>query len=91
MQPWNYVTYLSWDIYWILELRGTPYWLVNTYAYLRSTGENKYKSINLFASGTSQPLAEVLLRICMCKSHQSVAELLGRSSHCLDKTLTQQL
>ena len=24
-------------------------------------------------------------------SHQSVAELLGRSSHCLEKTLTQQL
>ena len=30
-------------------------------------------------------------RICMCRSHQSVAELLGRSSHCLDKTLTHQL
>ena len=30
-------------------------------------------------------------RICMCRPHQSVAELLGRSSHCLEKTLTQQL
>ena len=30
-------------------------------------------------------------RICMCRSHQSVAILLGRSCMCLEKTLTQQL
>ena len=30
-------------------------------------------------------------RICTCRSHQSVAMLLGRSCLCLEKTLTQQL
>ena len=30
-------------------------------------------------------------RICMCRSHQSVAMLLGRSCMCLEKTLTQHL
>ena len=39
----------------------------------------------------SQPVAEVLAYICMCRSHQSVAMLLGRSCMWLEKTLTLQL
>ena len=38
-------------------------------------------------------ICNIITQICICmfRSHQSVAELLCRSSHCLEKTLTQHL
>ena len=48
----------------------------------------QYLHLQYLQNTSRQPKCQ---RICMCRSHQSVAELLGRSSHGLEKTLTQQL